>query len=357
MLHWDLLMSLAGHHLVPCLFACVVIAIALSVMLRVFPQAGHRVWILYAAISKAALALCAGAGLSCLAVNPHSHGNFGLRLPGILPADSPVQPHYRGTFLIPSDLVAYAAAGVVIAGLIALTRRWFRLSPICRSLCRGEAAGEFPDLYLAFEELVRRARLPGVVGKPRLVIMKDAPGPAFTMGLRHPAVVLSRRLADELQTEKLRGIIAHELGHIRRLDYLGRWFAIILRDIMIWNPFVARWYGRLEQEQEKAADAYAAALMGDAQPVAAGLIEIAALAHGLPLCATAPPALGSGNKHQMQLTGRLGALEEMPEHSRGSSAHSWPWGFVLVAVFLLVQPVIAISLPNVAQLLLRSIHP
>jgi Zn-dependent protease with chaperone function len=348
---WQLLVGLAGHHIIPAVLASAVIWVMVSLIFGLLPRAGDRVWFLYVAIIKALVALLAGAGVSCLARNADVNGLFGILLPDVVPEGSPMEPHTFALAFANSGLVGYAMAAGVSVGIGLLARRWYRLAPVYRRLYEVSAVSgnEFAQLFNDFDELARRTHLPGT-RRPRLLVVRDAAAPAFTVGWRRPAVVLTRKLAQGLGVRELRGIVAHELYHVRRLDYLGRWFAIILRDIMIWNPAVVAWYSRLELEQEKAADAYAAALLEDPQAVAAGLIEIAALVNELPLASLVQFAVGAARGSHTQLAERLDALDKLAASPSVVLPGRQRWSSLLLVGFLLAQPRVAVSLPNLLAL-------
>jgi Zn-dependent protease with chaperone function len=202
---------------------------------------------------------------------------------------------------------------IVILGLGLLCYRWIRLAPVYRRLhedCTPGVTG-FPDLSEVFDDLVARAfGERSWFPRPRLLVVRDAPYAAFTMGIRPPIVVLSAAAATALGERELAGILAHELAHVRRLDYLARWLATLLRDLMIWNPFVVRWYSQLILEQEEACDEFAAELLDDPVAVASGLVEVGAYLQGLPVVSLGPLAARSRRDNPGVLERRVGSLEE-----------------------------------------------
>lgn len=353
---WELALGLAGHHLIPCLLASAIIWALLSLALWPLRRPADRVPFLYLSILKGMVALCAGVGMSCLAPNQTIHGTLSLRLPDLVREGSPLEPRRLALGFAYSGVTGYAVIAVLAIGLALLVRRWVRLAPVYRRVYDAEPAREaqYPELFRAFEELVNRtrwvsARLP----KPRLLIVKNAPAAACAIGVQRPVIVLSWDLVGRLGARGSRGIIAHELGHVKRMDYLGRWLARILRDVMIWNPAVVAWYEQLELEQEKAADEFAAELLQDPGAVAAGLVEIAAYGQRLPPGFVGPSAGGRSRRPRKLLDNRLEALGEIndaplprrPQHAR--------WLALALLAFLIVQPQVAVSLPNLLTTIRR----
>lgn len=347
---WRLLADLVGYHLIPCLLASCLIWVLVSLVFRSLRRPGERVPFLYLSLLKALSALCVGAGLSCLAP-AQLYGIICLRLPNLVPAGSPLEPNRLTLAFAHSGLTGFVVGASLVVALVLLLRRWARLAPIYRDVYRAGAARghEFPELYQAFQELVDRA-LPGKwPPRPRLLIVPQAPAPAFTMGIRRPAIVLSRELAERLGPAELQGIVGHELGHVSRLDYLGRWLAVILRDVMIWNPFVVAWYDQLEREQEQTADEFAAGLLADPSALAAGLVELVAhLQEAFP-ASLGPRAVERRRRARKALDERLHALEEIQQRAPVPRAR-----VVLAAVllgFLLAQPQVALSFPSILRFL------
>jgi len=76
----------------------------------------------------------------------------------------------------------------------------------------------------------------------------------FTIGIKNFALVLSPRLMDMLNTGEKEVLIQHELSHIKRKDNLLNWIALILRDLLFFNPFSYIAYSLIKSEQEKASD-------------------------------------------------------------------------------------------------------
>src|SRR5207244_2302987 len=77
---------------------------------------------------------------------------------------------------------------------------------------------EAPALHRLVADLARRAEIP----KPRVVVIPEAQPNAFATGRnpRHGVVAVTMGLAELLDERELRGVIAHELGHIKHRDIL-----------------------------------------------------------------------------------------------------------------------------------------
>ncbi len=75
-----------------------------------------------------------------------------------------------------------------------------------------------PELYALVSELTESARLP----MPRLYIVPDTTPNAFATGrdYEHAAVAVTEGLLDLLDANEVKGVIAHELSHIKHYDML-----------------------------------------------------------------------------------------------------------------------------------------
>ena len=110
-------------------------------------------------------------------------------------------------------------AFLLIAVAFNLAMYWFsdRIA-LKMSRARPLEAGEAPDLVADVDELSTRAGIPA----PRLYVMPSEQPNAFATGRspKHSAVAVTEGLLALMPREQVRGVIAHELAHVRNRDVL-----------------------------------------------------------------------------------------------------------------------------------------
>src|SRR5205823_14023272 len=89
---------------------------------------------------------------------------------------------------------------------------------------RGGPAG--PELQALANDLAGRL---GAAG-PRIQVCGYNHPLALTYGLWRPTVLLSTWMVEQLDARELEAVLAHEIGHVARRDYLVTWLALVLRD-------------------------------------------------------------------------------------------------------------------------------
>jgi hypothetical protein len=136
-------------------------------------------------------------------------------------------------------VVAFSALSLGIARLALMAR-----------MVAGSGALADPELQSFADDLARR------LGSHRcrvLLRVYDRPL-AFTCGIFRPTVLLSTWMVEHLDCRELEAVLAHELGHVARRDYLVIWLATVLRDAFFYVPTSWAAYRRLQHEKELACD-------------------------------------------------------------------------------------------------------
>ncbi len=141
--------------------------------------------------------------------------------------------------------------GLVTVGALGLGG--VRLTLMARVMARsGVPAG--PELQTFADNLAEQL---GAARSRVLLHVYDRPL-ALTCGLFRPTVLLSTWMVEHLDRRELEAVLAHELEHVARRDYLVTWLATMLRDAFFYLPTSWAAYRQLQQEKELACDDLAA---------------------------------------------------------------------------------------------------
>ena len=112
------------------------------------------------------------------------------------------------------------------------------------------------------------------VGRPfRVVDASIGEGPGVVGWLR-PAILLPSSTVLGLTPEQLEAVIAHELAHIRRHDYLVNLLQMVVEAVLFFNPAVWWISNRIRHERELCCDDLAVAASGDALGYARALTQL-----------------------------------------------------------------------------------
>ena len=112
-----------------------------------------------------------------------------------------------------------AIAIAVIAGIMIMAQWYFSDKIVLWSTgARIVNREQFPELHNLVERIVARNNLP----KPRIAVVNTKIPNAFATGKtpKSSIVAVSMGLMEELETEELEAVIAHELAHIKNHDVL-----------------------------------------------------------------------------------------------------------------------------------------
>lgn len=191
-----------------------------------------------------------------------------------------------------SELIRAASPGVCVlwlAVVIALSLHhvtvwlWIQRSLITRS---KPLAG-----WQNLTDLAERLSLPSV----RFLesTLTDVPA---TLGWLKPVVLLPPAALTGLSVEQIEAIVAHELAHITRRDYLVNLLQTVAETVMFYHPVVWWISARIRDERELCCDDIASAVSQGPERYGSALVALAELRHarrspGLLLAATGGPLL------------------------------------------------------------------
>lgn len=232
---------------------------------------------------------------------------------------------FKTTILMAGIVVLFATVGMLLGGrngmMIALLfagamnvyAYWFSDKMVLKMYNAQEVdAHSAPEFYAMIGELAQRAGLP----MPKVYIIDEAQPNAFATGRNpeHAAVAATTGIIRMLSPRELRGVMAHELAHVKHRDIListmsatvagaisaiaqfGMLFGggnndsernvhpVVAILIMIVAPLAAMVIQMaISRSREFGADAGGAAISGDPVALADALRKIEAYAHGIPM--------------------------------------------------------------------------
>jgi heat shock protein HtpX len=214
-------------------------------------------------------------------------------------------------------VIGYAIGGIKIASvflgialLINFIAYWFSDKIAIKSAgAKPVSESEAPALYQMMRDLTTRAGLP----MPRLyMIPADQPN-AFATG-RNPknaAVAVTSGITKLLSEDELRGVLSHELAHIRSRDILTQSIASAIGAMITWIAYMMRWFGgddesplglianlalfllapisatliqlAISRQREYSADATGAEVCGNPESLASALLRLEQGAQAMPM--------------------------------------------------------------------------
>ncbi|MDQ3915031.1 MAG: M48 family metalloprotease [Actinomycetota bacterium] len=181
-----------------------------------------------------------------------------------------------GGFLIVAGRMFLGANGPLIGlglGLLIVGGSYWFSDKMAIRAARAQAVTEdqAPQLYRIVRELTTRGNLP----MPRLfVIPSDQPN-AFATGRnpKHAAVAVTEGIMKMLPEEELRGVIAHELAHVRNRDILIGSVAAAVATGITYLGYIGMFVGGGSDDDD--GGGIGGLLMFFLAPLAAGLLQMA----------------------------------------------------------------------------------
>ena len=143
-------------------------------------------------------------------------------------------------------------------------------------------------------------------------------GTPATVGWRRPAVLLPKGWGDWDESER-RAVLAHELAHVARGDYLAGLLAQVSLSMHFYHPIVHALTRRLRLQQELAADAWGAQLSGGRRPYLTALANLALRQDPRPSAWPARPFLPTRGTflRRIEMLRDPKALQQSPLLARG----------------------------------------
>ena len=160
---------------------------------------------------------------------------------------------------------------LVVAAVMNLGVYWFS-DRIALATARAKPISEqeAPQIYAMVRELTTAAKMP----MPRIYLIPQAQPNAFATG-RSPekaAVAVTAGITQLLSPDELRGVIAHELAHIRNRDTLIQAVAATIGGAITYLGYMLLWFGGDDESPLGLIGALAMVILA---PIAATIIQLA----------------------------------------------------------------------------------
>ena len=173
-------------------------------------------------------------------------------------------------------------SGLVVAFVMAMVMNvgsyWFS-DRIVLAMYRAQPLDEHdaPLVHRMVAELAAKAGLP----MPRLYLIPDEQPNAFATGRdpEHAVVAVTAGIMRLLSPEELRGVLAHELGHVKNRDILVQSVAGVLAGVVMYLANMLQWGAMFglgsRDDEEGGANPLAAIVLAMVAPLAASLVQMA----------------------------------------------------------------------------------
>ena len=260
----------AVRYAVGCGAMLLMLAMPLTTFLRHSPEAGNAWTAPAGKVSEATESSRAARGLS--QAPP-------LLLAGHSPDRSLAAAIRRGA----GSLTPFLVAGWIL-GVLLLSLRFLGGWTAARRLVRRGVSPAPEALEATFARLCRRLR----VSRPVLLAQSAALAVPAALGAVRPVILLPLCAVTGLSRDAIEAVLAHELAHIRRHDYLVNLLQTAVETLLFYHPAVWWVSHRIRVERENCCDDIAVMATGDPRAYARALIgleEIRGLAPQLAVAA------------------------------------------------------------------------
>lgn len=154
----------------------------------------------------------------------------------------------------------------VLVMLLRLCGGWWMVRALDRKPC-----DPLPAIWRARADALRQAL--GIRREVAIRLLRDAGLPCSAHAWR-PVIWLPVSMLIHLSAEQIEALIAHELAHVRRLDWIWNGLQCVAEALLFYHPGMWWLSRRIRQERENACDDLAVAACGDAIVLAEALSSL-----------------------------------------------------------------------------------
>ncbi|MBI4859032.1 MAG: zinc metalloprotease HtpX [Candidatus Riflebacteria bacterium] len=129
-----------------------------------------------------------------------------------------------------------------------------------------------PAIHRMVEDLAEKAGIP----KPKIYGIPSSTPNAFATGRNpsHAAVAVTQGITSMLSERELRGVLAHELGHVINRDILLSTLVATLAGAIGHLAFVARWFGPSRDDEDSGGGILGLLIVGIVLPIVAVMVQM-----------------------------------------------------------------------------------
>ena len=217
-----------------------------------------------------------------------------------------------------AEIVAVWLMGVVLLAIRPMLG-WYTM----RKLRRAGVSSVGNAVQSVMERVAARLRL----ARPVAVLQSTLVQTPIVLGYFRPAILLPVCVLSGLSPAQLESILAHELAHIRRHDYLVNVLQTVVETLFFYHPAVWWLSRQIRNERENCCDDVAMAALGSRADYGRALLAIEELR-----AAPAGLSLAVGGGSLLVRIRRIAGCEPAPSLVAGGSV----LGVVLVSLVLVV---------------------
>lgn len=165
------------------------------------------------------------------------------------------------------------AIGLAIALAMNMITYWWS-DKIVLMMYRAKEAKktDYPKLHKMVEELAKEAGLP----KPKVYIVPNNTPNAFATG-RNPknaVIACTEGILKLLDDEELKGVLAHEMGHVKNRDILVTTIAATIAAVISYIAMMARWGAIFGSRDDNAGELFAVLALSILTPIIATILQL-----------------------------------------------------------------------------------
>lgn len=221
--------------------------------------AAAALWLLRGVDARARYAACAVALFACVAI-PTIHL---LYLLGAGAAPAPFLSSLALNEWMPSLVLAWSAGVALMSLRLLLGLAWV-----------GRLRRQARDAPAVWQARLDTLALRMGVRFPVPLKLHDALASPVTVGFFRPLVLLPASLLSGMPVPLIEALLAHELAHVRRWDYLVNLLQSVAEALLFFHPVVWWLSARMRIEREQVADALAAQALQDPAQLASALHQL-----------------------------------------------------------------------------------